>query len=166
MAGEAGEELVGAPMNIFDEFVSVVSALEAATVRHMLVGGVAMAFHDEPRFTEDTHFLIYPADLEKCTSPLNGIGFEEMVPPRTFTNNNMTLHRFLQFAGEDHSVIDIMEANEDRHQQMLNRADEAGHEGIKFRIVRREDLIPLKEERNSDQDRVDIKRLKNGKENG
>ncbi len=124
-----------------------------------------MAFHDEPRFTEDIDFLIHPADLEKCTRALNGIGFKEMDLPWTFKSNNMTLHRFLKFSGEDHGVVGIMEANEDRHQQMLNRADKAVHDGIGFRIIRLDDLIPLKQERNSEQDRVDIKKLNDAQKN-
>jgi predicted nucleotidyltransferase len=45
-------------MNVFEEFNSLVKELETRKVRYALVGGVAMAFYTEPRFTRDIDLLI------------------------------------------------------------------------------------------------------------
>lgn len=38
-------------MNAFDEFRILTGELEKADIKYALVGGVAMAFYDKPRFT-------------------------------------------------------------------------------------------------------------------
>jgi hypothetical protein len=38
--------------NLLDEFFGIVKDLNAAGIRCAVVGGVAMALHDQPRFTE------------------------------------------------------------------------------------------------------------------
>ena len=44
-------------MNVFDEFSAVVARLEEQNIRYALVGGVAVAFYAEPRFTQDIDFF-------------------------------------------------------------------------------------------------------------
>ena len=40
-------------MNLFDEFSAIVKAFQKKKMRFAVVGGLAMAFYDEPRFTRD-----------------------------------------------------------------------------------------------------------------
>jgi hypothetical protein len=51
-------------MNVFDEFKRLVLELEKQKVKYALVGGVAMAFYTEPRFTQDIDFLVESQDFE------------------------------------------------------------------------------------------------------
>jgi hypothetical protein len=37
-------------MELYDEFFQLIQALNDAGVTYAVVGGIAMAFHDEPRF--------------------------------------------------------------------------------------------------------------------
>ena len=53
-------------MNVFEEFIHLVKELEAQEVRYALVGGVAMAFYNQPRFTRDIDLLIDSEDYEKA----------------------------------------------------------------------------------------------------
>jgi len=52
-------------MNVFEEFKRVVLELEKQKVRYAIVGGVAMAFYTEPRFTRDIDILVESEDFEK-----------------------------------------------------------------------------------------------------
>ena len=52
-------------MNIFEEFSHIVKELETHNVRYALVGGVAMAFYTEPRFTRDIDLLVDSEDFKK-----------------------------------------------------------------------------------------------------
>lgn len=52
-------------MNIFEEFAKLFSQFEKNKLKYALVGGVAMAFHDKPRFTKDIDILLFPEDIEK-----------------------------------------------------------------------------------------------------
>lgn len=45
-------------MNVFEEFKRLVAELQKQAVRYALVGGVAMAFYAEPRFTRDIDILL------------------------------------------------------------------------------------------------------------
>ena len=51
-------------MNVFEEFKGLVLELEKQAVRYALVGGVAMAFYTEPRFTRDIDLLVDSEDFE------------------------------------------------------------------------------------------------------
>lgn len=44
-------------MNIFDEFSEIIAHLEKEKINYAIVGGVALAFHAEPRFTQDIERL-------------------------------------------------------------------------------------------------------------
>ncbi|MFW6140763.1 MAG: nucleotidyl transferase AbiEii/AbiGii toxin family protein [Acidobacteriota bacterium] len=89
-------------MNIFEEFPKLFSQFEKNKLKYALVGGVAMAFHDEPRFTKDIDILLFPEDIEKLKKILNKDGYLESTPPWTFKKINMTLHRFIKTADKEH----------------------------------------------------------------
>jgi hypothetical protein len=40
-------------MNLFDEFFQIVERFEKSDLQYAVVGGIAMAFHDQPRFTKE-----------------------------------------------------------------------------------------------------------------
>jgi hypothetical protein len=52
-------------MNIFEEFPRIFSKISEGDIKYALVGGVAMSFHDTPRFTKDIDILFFPEDMEK-----------------------------------------------------------------------------------------------------
>ena len=146
-------------MNIFEEFRNIVTVITDNNLDYVLVGGVAMAFHDEARFTRDIDIMLLPGDMEKLNNLLSGIGYSESASPCTFRNTDMTLHRFLKIEGNEHMQLDVLTANMKRTQQILNNSlhAESAH-GI-VRVASKDDLIWMKRQRNSDQDQVDIKRL-------
>ncbi len=49
-------------MAVNPDFRDLFSAFNAATVRYLLVGGYAVAFHAEPRFTKDLDLWIEPSE--------------------------------------------------------------------------------------------------------
>jgi hypothetical protein len=83
-------------MNVFDEFRRLVSELEKRGVRYALVGGVAMAFYTEPRFTRDIDILVDPEDFQKAKDILEKDGYFESALPWTFRTVAIELHRFLK----------------------------------------------------------------------
>lgn len=44
-------------MELYEEFFRIVQALESGHVPYAVVGGIAMGFHDRPRFTRDIDLL-------------------------------------------------------------------------------------------------------------
>ncbi len=148
-------------MNIFDEFTKIIEHIEGKKIRYALVGGVAMAFYTEPRFTQDVDLLIEPSDLEKVRQILEKNGYFESSEPWTFKSTPLTLHRFLKVIENDQMIIDLLVAGEEKHLKIIQNALEAhGEHGI-VRIAEKSDIIWLKRKRNSLQDKADIERLKN-----
>jgi hypothetical protein len=64
-------------MNIFEEFKRIVLELENQKVRYALVGGVAISFYAEPRFTRYIDILVISDDLDKTKSILEEDGYFE-----------------------------------------------------------------------------------------
>lgn len=147
-------------MNIFDEFPKLINHIERENLSYAIVGGVALAFHATPRFTQDIDILIFPEDIDRLKLMLSDEGFSESTRPWTFKNVNMTLHRFIKIDGEDIFQLDIITANEEKSRQIIKDALKAESEHGTIRVAAKKDLIWMKRQRNSDQDKVDIKSLK------
>ena len=147
-------------MNVFVEFHRIVRHLEAEGIGYALIGGVAVAFYAEPRFTRDIDLLIRQVDLERVSESHRQEGHFKSSSPWTLGGSNSTLHRFLKVVGSDEMIIDLLVAGDDRHEQIIASAIEAESEdaGV-VRVADKADLIWLKRKRNSKQDQADIARL-------
>jgi len=120
-----------------------------------------MAFHDEPRFTRDIDILIRPEDSVKVGAILESLGYSASAAPWKFKQTKLTLHRFLKIENEDHLVVDVLAGSDNRHREIIkNSLREKAGAGI-VRIARKEDIIWMKQLRDSDQDRTDIRKLQN-----
>ncbi|MCD4848244.1 MAG: nucleotidyl transferase AbiEii/AbiGii toxin family protein [Candidatus Aegiribacteria sp.] len=150
-------------MNIFEEFRKIVKAIEANNLEYALVGGVALAFHDQPRFTKDIDLLLIQDDIDIFTDVLSKIDFFVSATPWTFENADITLHRFIKIVENDHLQLDVLTANSERTQQIIRNTLDAESEYGTVRVASIEDLIWMKRKRNSDQDQVDIRMLEKGK---
>ncbi|HLE56997.1 MAG TPA: nucleotidyl transferase AbiEii/AbiGii toxin family protein [Rhodothermia bacterium] len=146
-------------MNLYDEFFTLVEHLENRSIPYAVIGGIAMAFHDLPRFTKDIDLLIAPPDLDEIRALFESLGYFESSDPWTFRNTKATLYRFAKTQEQDYLVVDVVVGHEQRHRDIIEQAVVEGSEAGPVPIARKEDLIWLKQLRNSDQDQVDIRRL-------
>lgn len=146
-------------MNVFEEFSRLVKELEASEVRYALVGGVAMAFYTEPRFTRDIDLLVDSEDYEKTKGILEEKGYFESASPWKFAKAPIELHRFLKISDGDEMTIDILVAGTDEVRRIIRDSVEAESQEGKVRIASRKDLIWLKKMRGSKQDQADIEKL-------
>ena len=150
-------------MNIFNEFAEIIKHIEQEKIRYAIVGGVAMAFYAEPRFTQDIDMLLEPKDFEKARRILEQNGYIESGEPWTFKSTPLTLRRFFKAIGNDQMIIDLLVAGNKKHLEIIKNALIAqGEHGIAH-VAEKSDIIWLKRQRNSLQDQADIERLDNGK---
>ena len=99
--------------------------------------------------------------MEKVPDAMKKIGYFESSKPWRFADTQLTLHRFMKVEGEDHLVVDILTGLQNRHRQIVDRAtDQSWKDGV-VKVARKNDLIWMKKQRGSDQDKVDIGKLKN-----
>ncbi|MFH1742440.1 MAG: nucleotidyltransferase [bacterium] len=151
-------------MNIFDEFLRVIQHLQKEGIEYALIGGVAVAFHTEPRFTKDIDLLIREGELDRMAEVLKREGYFRSSTPWTFKDSNVTLHRFMRVEHQDEMVVDVLVAGDERHGQIIANALEAESENAgNVRVASKPDLIWLKRQRNSKQDEADIARLEHEK---
>jgi hypothetical protein len=146
-------------MNVFEEFKRLVMDLERHKVRYALVGGVAMAFYTEPRFTRDIDLLVDSEDYEKTKGILEKDGYFESASPWTFRKVAIELHRFLKVTPEDEMMIDILVAKTEEVRRIIRDALEAESEEGRVMLADRKDLKWLKGLRDSKQDQADIEKL-------
>jgi len=151
-------------MNVFEEFNRLAKELETRKVRYALVGGVAMAFYTEPRFTRDIDLLIDSEDYEKAKGILEKEGYLESASPWTFKRVPIELHRFLKVIDEDEMNIDILIAEIEEVRRIIRDSVEAESEEGRIKIASRKDLIWLKRMRDSKQDQADIEKLEDEKD--
>jgi hypothetical protein len=152
-------------MNVFQEFNLLIKEFDNQGVRYALVGGVAMAFYSEPRFTRDIDLLVDTDDFGKAKGILEKDGYFESASPWTFRNVAIELHRFLKVANEeDEMLIDILVAKGEEVREVIRNAVKAESEEGKVALANKKDLIWLKKTRNSKQDQADIEKLKNDKD--
>jgi Uncharacterised nucleotidyltransferase len=150
-------------VNVFEEFIHLVKELEAQEVRYALVGGVAMAFYNQPRFTRDIDLLIDSEDYEKAKGILEREGYFESASPWTFKSVPIELHRFIKGTTEDEMFIDLLIGKAEEIRRIIRDSVEAESEEGRVKIVSRENLIWLKKMRNSQQDKADIEMLEDEK---
>ena len=131
-------------MDLFDEFFTIIGNFEKTGLEYTVVGGIAMAFHDQPRFTKDIGILVLPEDIGKATSVFKKLGYFESVAPWTFKKTNLTLHRFMKTHDEDFLVVDLLVGNEERHKEIVKHSlMEKSEKGV-VRIANKHDLIWMK----------------------
>jgi len=151
-------------MNVFEEFKRLVLELEKQGVRYALVGGVAMAFYTEPRFTRDIDLLVDADDFGKTKGILENDGYFQSTSPWTFRNVGIELHRFLRVVRpEDEMLIDILVAKDEEVKRIIENAVVAESEEGRVMLANKKDLIWLKRTRDSKQDQADIEKLENDK---
>lgn len=148
-------------MNVFDEFLTIAAELETRRIEYALVGGVALAFHSIPRMTQDIDLLITPSAAVEVETMLPTLGYFESAQPWTFSNTNITLRRFMKVVGTRHLFVDVMVGNGAEHKEIIERALSAESAQALVKVAAKDDLIWLKRQRNSLQDRADIERLLN-----
>ena len=150
-------------MKIYDEFFSIIKKLNEANIHYAVVGGIALSFHTQPRYTKDIDILLLEGDIDNLKSILKKMGYTFEANPWTFKNTNITLHRLTKIEGEDSLTIDLLVGNEGRHKEIIENAIVEETEYGLTCIASREDLIWMKRFRNSKQDIADIEALENDK---
>jgi len=151
-------------MNIYDEFFSIIKKLNEANIQYAVVGGIALSFHTQPRYTKDIDLLLLAEDIDDLKSILKKMGYTFEANPWTFKNTNITLHRLTKIEGEDSLTIDLLIGNEKQHKEIIKNAVVEETEYGLTCIASREDLIWMKRFRNSKQDIADIEALENDKD--
>ena len=148
-------------LDLYDEFRSVVRALDAAGVPYALCGGLAMAIWDEPRATVDIDLLVQPEDIDAAFRALEPIGYVVKALPMQFSSGAIAIRRISKYdtAGGDVLMVDFLLVTPQIEDVWKSRVEARWEDG-RISVVSREGLIKLKSFRSSGRDLDDIRRLK------
>lgn len=147
--------------DLYEEFKSIISALEEHGIDYAVCGGLAMAVHGLPRATVDIDLLILSERLEDAKAVVRGLGYTIEAQPMTFHKGAIEIRRLSKIDPSDGDLlmIDFLLVTPTVKTAWNNRIKVASPRGSVF-AVSREGLILLKSFRGSGQDLDDIERLK------
>jgi hypothetical protein len=151
--------------DLYEEFKSIVSALEEHGIDYAVCGGLAMAVHGLPRATVDIDLLILAESLEEAKSVARSLGYTIEAQPMNFHKGAIEIRRLSKIDPSDGDLlmIDFLLVTPAVAAAWNNRIRVASPKGSVF-VVSREGLIVLKSFRRSGQDLDDIERLKDGQD--
>lgn len=140
------------------DFVELLSALSSATARFVIVGGYAVGYHSEPRYTKDLDVLVEPTRVNAARvlealrafgAPLQGVGIE------IFSDS-----RLVYQIGREPNRVDILMGIDGVSFATVwrNRVSvEIG--GVPVSVISARDLIRAKRAAGRPQDVLDVLRL-------
>lgn len=149
-------------MDIREELLRIIDALNKAEIEYALCGGLAVVVHGYMRLTDDIDLLVRAQDVAAAKAAVRGGGFSLSTPkPLVFnrgTANEAIVHRVSKFEGEEHLILDLLEVT-----PALKRVwEERQHlhwEGRRLCVVSAAGLIRMKSGTGRKQDEADIERL-------
>ena len=145
-------------MPVNSDFRDLFAALNAAGVRYLLVGGYALAFHAEPRFTKDLDVWVEPLPenaarvmkaLADFGAPLQGVTFEDFARPGIVFQMGVPPNRIDVLTGVDGVTFE---------EAWPGRAESSyGDQAIT--VIGRSDLVRNKRASGRPQDLLDVQML-------
>jgi hypothetical protein len=144
-------------MNLFDELVLVVSALDRSSIDYALVGGLAVGVWGAPRATKDIDLLIRPADLDRAKESLRQVGYSLEALPMQFSDG-MRMQRISKVGAGELMTVDfiLVDANLEPAWQSRSRRDT---DVVSITVISRDALIAMKLSAGRPQDQADVIKL-------
>lgn len=153
---------------------AIFQAFNAAEVRYLVAGGLAVNAHGYLRFTKDVDFVLQftPDNIERAFNALSPLGYQPNIPvtTRQFADpaqrQEWIIHKgmqVLQLWSDEHreTPIDIFVTEPFPFDEEYNRALIKPLYGtIEVRFVSIPTLIQMKQIANREQDRIDIEHLR------
>jgi len=147
--------------DLYEEFNSIVAALEEHGIDYAVCGGLAMAVHGLPRATVDIDLLILGESLEQVRELARTLGYTIEAFPMTFSRGAVEIRRLSKIDRDTGIVLslDLLLVTPEIVEIWQSRTEVAWEAGSLW-VVSRRGLMALKSLRSSAQDLADIERLK------
>ncbi|MBV6418262.1 MAG: hypothetical protein CMLOHMNK_03067 [Steroidobacteraceae bacterium] len=157
-------------------FQALAAALDAAGVRYLIAGGLAVGAHGYLRFTKDVDIVVQlvPDNIDRAFRALGSLGYRPSVPVTLTQFADRAVReswvkdkgmQVLQFWSDAHreTSVDIFVtepfAFDDEYQRALVKPL---HDKLSIRFVSLRTLICMKQEAGRPQDLLDVEQLKAG----
>ncbi len=145
-------------MALPSDLIELLREFDAASVRYLVIGGHALGFHSEPRFTKDVDFWIgsTPEDLHRLDKALRSFA-----APETTIQAVQSLQGLdVAWMGNPPLRFDFMkEVPGGSFEDSYPRRVSASWDGVPVTVIALDDLIQLKRASGRPQDLVDVDTL-------
>lgn len=91
-------------MDIYDEFVRIITRFEADDIAYAVCGGFAVVVHGFTRVTEDIDLLVSPSDLVRARASAKAAGFALAALPMSLPaadGSSTEIHRISRVEGAE-----------------------------------------------------------------
>lgn len=145
-------------LDLYVEFEQIIGQLNQRGLDYALCGGLALAVYAAPRATVDIDLLVERASLDQIKAELRLLGYTIEATPMKFAGAE--IHR-LSKADSDGDVlsVDLLLVLPENEQAWREKA-RVQWENNQLSIVSPSGLILLKSFRNSEQDQIDVRNLR------
>lgn len=151
-------------MDLQEEFLALIDALNRDGAEYGVCGGIALAIHGFPRFTKDIDVLVRPQDLDRIVAVAAIRGFIVAANPLRFdigTPKEREVQRISKIEGEDVMTLDLLLAR-GVLEDAWNDREVFEWEGRVVQAVSAQALIKMKRIAGRDQDLLDVRKLEGG----
>jgi len=148
-------------MDLIEELLGLVDALNAEGVEYAVCGGIAVAVHGHPRFTKDIDLLVQAADLARIEAAARGRGFTLAGVPMRLgvgTPNEREILRLTKAVGSEALTLDMLLVGEALLDVWRTRT-RLKWQGRELGVVSRDGLLRMKRLSGRGQDLADIEAL-------
>ena len=151
-------------MDLQEEFLALIDALNRDGVEYGVCGGIALAIHGYPRFTKDIDILIRPEDLDRALAVAAAQRFIVAARPLRFdagTPKEREVRRISKIEGEDVMTLDLL-LSQGVLQDAWDDREAFEWQGRIVKAVSAHALARMKRIAGRDQDLLDVRRLEGG----
>ena len=145
-------------LDLYDEFATLIGALEAAGADYAVCGGLAMAIHGFPRATIDVDLVVPPNAAERVLACARVLRYTISADPMSLAGGAVEIRRVTKIGHGDLLSLDLLLVTPAIESAWKERVRVRWERGELW-VVSRQGLISLKRLRGSGQDQDDIKRL-------
>lgn len=148
-------------VDLRQELLNIVEALDSAGVPYALCGGLAVVLHGFPRATQDVDLLVLPEDIDRARAALRNLGYTLEAGPMTFKAGQpgqQELCRISRVAGRDLITLDLLIAGPSLHDVWSTR-EQFELNGVRLVAVSRAGLVKMKRSAGRPQDLADVESL-------
>jgi hypothetical protein len=148
-------------MDLIEELLGLVDALNAERIEYAVCGGIAVAVHGHPRFTKDIDLLVQAADLGRIGELARARGFTLTGVPMRFgvgTAKEREIVRLTKAVGPEALTLDMLLVGEALVDVWSTRT-RLKWQGRELGVVSRDGLLRMKRLSGRAQDLADIEAL-------
>jgi len=148
-------------MDLREELNQLIESLNREKIPYALCGGMALAVHGHPRFTQDLDLLIQESDLQRLIEVAERLGYRDIsgwLRFNTGTDRETKLYRLLKPLGSENLMLDLICVTS-HFENVWQGRTEFHIAGRPLTVVSRDGLRTMKQISNRTQDRVDLEKL-------